>query len=666
MTVKKLLILATILLNSNIVSELPLFQPHLPFTPTGSHLINIVLSSPLQHITVQSNPQSEYMLHTYTIHTVKGLNFEISDHYLEQNDNTITIHTGYFRLVSKHSKSLILFLLLTNGNLIETVYAIKKSGFGTSDQVLFFNHVSLLNSQNILFITQFLKSLPHYNVQPFHANVVFFENDSNTVFILCYFCNSNFGQLVPFQRSSFKNLRKSALSLNSNGYGKTVHISAASMGSLLGSFADLMYLTAPKYLPTVSCLEGYSSHKSGLESLLSSIATCNYKQILGISSVQGELNISIIVYKNRFLVENKWHLHLQLTLPAIMKIESFNIGNRRGHHILNLDFLRKILRMAGCTYYNLYSAYDLSLFTVIEWQVWVAVAATCSTLVFITADLFKGFSVLSIWICLEVNLKKFDRRLLASVLLPMTFIGIVHQSYISSDSTRLREFPDSFSLLLDNGFKVHTSEEEAYLAKIIYYNFLPEYLKNDIEKTLNGYTPNDFFTHEKIPTTNLGEMVKFMAQNKIGVFGDFVEHMVFVNFINTNKILVDNTYTCLSIPGNNLRATGYMSGRTGFVFSKWFETGEFQKIERLANHFYSGQTSLRYSNVVFLDKMAYPQPIDSKSIVGLSCFGVFGMGCTIYCIGLLSLLFKIVKLKLCQLFTALLQFIRLFQSDYLL
>ncbi len=672
MAVKIFCILATIFMNRNKAFSSPIVQPHLPFTPTYSHLINIVISSPLQHIPVRNYPQQDNLHHTYTVHTAKGLNFELSDDYLEQYNNSITINTGYLRLVAKHTNAQIVFLLLTNGNLIETVYAIKKSGFGTSDQVLFFNHVYSLNERNLLFITQFLKSLPKNNVKPFHANVVFFENEGNTVYVLCYFCNSKFAQLIPLQHSSFENLQKQALLLNSNGHGRPVQILTPFKETLLESLVDILYLTAPKYLPNKSCLQGFPSHKSGLEFLLSSISTCNYKQILGISSVQGVLNISIILHQNTNLHENKWHMQLQLTLPVFMKTDSFNVGNRRGYQVLNLEFPRQILTMAGCTYYNLYSTYDLSLFTMIEWQVWLAVAVTCCTIVFITADLLKGFPILSIWICLKVNLKNFDRRLRASVLLPITFIGFVHQSYISSDSTRLREFPNGFSVWLDNGFKLYSSKEEAYWWQILYNNFIPEFAKKDIEKTLNGYTPENYFTHEEVPTTNLSEMVKFMAQKKIGIMGAIEEHLVFTNFVSTSKILVDNTYTCLTIPSSNftthflisLRATEYMSGRTRFVFSKWLETGEFQKVERLANNVYSGHKSLRYSNVIFLDKMAYPQPIDSKSIVGLSCFGVFVMGCTIYCIGFLLIFFKIVKRKILQVVTALTQFIMHFQLHY--
>lgn len=95
------------------------FRPYLPFTPTRIFLINIVISTSKQHITVQTLSQSVNVWHIFTIHYIKILNFEISDKSLRENNNVITTNTGYFRLISRYTNSPIAYLLFLNDNLAE-------------------------------------------------------------------------------------------------------------------------------------------------------------------------------------------------------------------------------------------------------------------------------------------------------------------------------------------------------------------------------------------------------------------------------------------------------------------------------------------------------------------------------------------------------------------
>lgn len=94
------------------------FRPYLPFTPTRSSLINIVISTSKQHIPFQTLYQSVNIWHIFTIHNIKSLNFEISDKSLRENNNIITTNTGYFRLISRYTNSPIVYLLFLNDNLV--------------------------------------------------------------------------------------------------------------------------------------------------------------------------------------------------------------------------------------------------------------------------------------------------------------------------------------------------------------------------------------------------------------------------------------------------------------------------------------------------------------------------------------------------------------------
>ncbi len=201
------------------------FLPHLPFTTTTDCLINIVVSAKYPSIPINNQAYLNELTHTFSIHDVSSLGFAISNKYLVGNNSIIDIKLGYFRLISKYNNGPIIFLMFTT-NILETIFAIEKSGFQTSDLVVFFSHVHQLNKQSIHTITSILHLISkNHMFKPFSASIIFFDLFQKSVYILCYFCDSKFGQLQQVNDNlSLINLRQSSLSLNSNGFGKTVLI----------------------------------------------------------------------------------------------------------------------------------------------------------------------------------------------------------------------------------------------------------------------------------------------------------------------------------------------------------------------------------------------------------------------------------------------------------
>lgn len=66
------------------------------------------------------------------------------------------------------------------------------------------------------------------------------------------------------------------------------------------------------------------------------------------------------------------------------------------------------------------------------------------------------------------------------------------------------------------------------------------------------------------------------------------------------------------------------------LFSKkYLESVELEKFDWLVHQINRNHQKLRGINAVFFDEVNLPQPIDSKSIVRLSCFTSFGIGSAI-------------------------------------
>ncbi len=212
------------------------FTPYVPFTSKKSCIVNIIKSSTLQRIPVVPNYSSTKFLHTYTIHSVSSLKFEISEESIVKQNQAITFKLGYLRLTNKYIECPIIFLLFTNDNLFEMLYAIQKSGFGKSEDALFFTQVSILNKRNIRIISHVLSRLPGSKFKPFNAQVLFFDFARINLHIMCYFCDSNFGQIHALRSNQLREIVLSGASLNSNGYGRKVkfYLSLGAIDHLIG------------------------------------------------------------------------------------------------------------------------------------------------------------------------------------------------------------------------------------------------------------------------------------------------------------------------------------------------------------------------------------------------------------------------------------------------
>lgn len=550
------------------------------------------------------------IFHTFTIHQVIKLDFAI----LENGNGAVNLTTRYFRLIPKHRSEQMVFLLFTK-YFLEILYVIEKSGFQNSDNVLFFSSLSPLNDKTVQITTELVKFLPKSKVSPFHAPIIYFQ------------VGTEFGTLICLQTQSLDEIKLAALSLNSNGYGQTVQF-LVSQSSLASFF--------PEVLPNDICFKQRASYQNNHKFILRKLKLCNRKFLLSFLSLQHELSISLTAKQSQIPIKQQtqrhWHLQFSGTPMVLLHYESLDMLNVEGNMHTNLEVLSELLEFSVCLFYADYTIYDLTIFTIVDWTAWTAILTTCILLAFIMFDISKAVSILGIMIGVSLDLEKFDRRLVWCFLLPLNIFCYVQQSYISSDSTRLRTIPTSLSWFIDRGFKLSVTYKS--ILEIGYYTIAPHFLKTELENILDGHGIEDFITEEKIPTTNITDVAKAVTKTRIIVSGLFEEHLFFRRFVGNNYLLIDDKYACFSRTSPeiqsyskiSLRITGYMSGRTNFLLMKAFETGEFEKFQRLSFYLHAHHKSVRSTKVTYLNKFAPPQPIDIKPIVGLSCFGIFILG----------------------------------------
>ncbi len=200
----------------------------------------------------------------------------------------------------------------------QTIYAIQKSGFSSSEQALFFNYVSL-SRKNTAELQKSFSSIVNYDFEPFHPNLIFYDLYSNSKYAVCYFCEPTFGKLSPLANMSLQNTQRNILALNSNGYGRVVQMDLI-MYNLIQTILS--------FLPVDLCVNTLSSYKNSLKTLLNGVTNCNRKIFLPYASMQGNLNVTFVFEEQYDSAghqnDKNWHLQIQVTVKAALDILPIN------------------------------------------------------------------------------------------------------------------------------------------------------------------------------------------------------------------------------------------------------------------------------------------------------------------------------------------------------
>lgn len=174
----------------------------LPLVFTKNALVNIVTLNQTNNrqtsllISETFLHYQKHALNTFISWTTGGLNLRIPDKALANN---ISLDSYYFKLQQKVPCKDLLFILITEGNFLETVNAIDNSGFGTSSSVPFFVLVNSLIDQVFQnFIQPLEDQLRRNQVRPFHANIIFFSNKWDAQLVYRYYCAGSLNKLLPF------------------------------------------------------------------------------------------------------------------------------------------------------------------------------------------------------------------------------------------------------------------------------------------------------------------------------------------------------------------------------------------------------------------------------------------------------------------------------------
>ncbi|CAL8143397.1 unnamed protein product [Orchesella dallaii] len=566
-------------------------------------------------------------VHTFTIIFQY---FNISDDEEIRTDGTnLTLKESYFRYGQKLRGSCIIFLLHTL-TFNETVAAIYKSGFGTSDETLFF----LQLTSSIEWTDHLMKfsALHIHSAFIFHANIVFLTNDSGKIGVHCYFCPPNPTRLHFINTTSIKSynhLKRIAQTLNAKGHGRHVLIQSA-----IGDLNIDKCLRSQKDLIPQTRINFYKHLRRH----------CKQPNIIIYFLTQQVLNATCITRKSDVpdneLDDFEWLIHLRFGEAVAQHTPNELIATRGS--ILILDNFE--VKLLSCVTTRSISQYvDYVFVTGINWSVWLSLFIASLSYAMFHKNLSLGLD--TIWHLFSLPcMLTHSRKLIFVYWICMIFLSCIYVSNISSDSVQLQEFP-SFSTLIKKGYKLWLPSKQTVsrlqrkFDKEVVVRFFSSALGNDmlkgrnLEETFNKtvdllYDGNGSRSVHLPEFENLPKLITSLTSHKLLLRDHGAAHRFGRAAVSEGLIHFENTKLCKFFDINDvsleltLRLWSYLSYRASTVLERFTETGIPMRFEKLQ----LGMTRkfIRGLTVVATGSCVPPKPIKLKSAVGVSVFDFQG------------------------------------------
>ncbi|CAL8143411.1 unnamed protein product [Orchesella dallaii] len=565
--------------------------------------------------------------------------FSITFQYLNISDDeeiytdatNLTLKESYFRFDQKLRGSCIIFMLHTL-TFNETVTAIYKSEFGTSDETLFFVQLpSVIQWEDHLMK---FSDLSQHSPFIFHANIVFLTNDSEKIGIHCYFCPPNPRRLHLINVTSIKsyhNLKRIIQSLNANGHGrhalvKTV-VADLKSDNCLKIKSDTIPRTRNKFY------QHLRKH-------------CSPPQMIIYFVTQQALNITIITKESDIpdneLNDFEWFIHLRFGESTVREVPNV-ITTTRGS-ILIMENLK--LKLLSCvTTRSILQNVDYVFVTGVHSSVWLALLVASLSYAMISENLYLGLD--TIWHLFSKSCwLTHPKRLICVYWICMIFLSCIYGSSISSESVQLQEFP-CLSTLLKKGHKLWiphkklVSKLQRKHYKEIGVGLLSSVLGKamvkgrNVDETFNKsidllYDGNGSHSVHFPEYHNLSKLIHSLTTHKLVLGEPKVARRFGKAAFSEGIIHFQNTKVCKFFNRNDLsfmlslRLWSYLSYRSSNVLRKFTEIGIQIRFEKLEIDI--KQNMVQEVAVSASGSCVPPEPIELNSAVGVSIFVLFVFG----------------------------------------
>lgn len=562
---------------------------------------------------------------TFTIRSVAELNDGIGyDGEINEIVKNLTIKSGYFRFELRFRKACTIFFVFPQ-TFNETVVSLQKSGYSTSDKVLFFIHVSEFSTRNEiikafqgdLFTTENKNSIIS---TPFYTNIVFFENfaKNGKIGLFCYFCPVTVNKFFMVDNETTATATSSLSTViwgffgrqRSNGHGRRV------------TYTAIYFVVATD----LCIMKSFQRRKSFYRSL----KFCwNPSESLVASEVMLLLNVTIIVARSRLYDDQAWISEWLLntyagesTLFAIPNV----IAHTRGGYYTHSEVPWKVI---SCVSYQSVRVVDYSLREIFVPELWLAIFAVCIALSAIYRKVEQGIDIVWIFVGWGCNLKH-PRKVVGFILIFLSIVAYTYSAGISSDLMKLAKLP-TFRRLLSKNFKLLIPHGKIVITSL--FSSLPKNLQTpvlDYFKSIPVELSDAMLVNRDIWNKTAIDIIENLVKERHMLWGNSIVHLM--HLLENGLKCIKETYLCKLISINDevdirfdlrqgYRVWGYLSSRMLFLHRMFFETG-FYIHARKGHRFISQQQfkGLKISDARGLMKWL---PMSIQSTVGVSTLYLF-------------------------------------------
>lgn len=560
------------------------FKAKLPFRITCDSVVNIITSNNCSNhwaIALLNSLQDENL---FTLSTVDNLDWviPIPDGSIEIAN--LTQNSGYFKFFSKHKQQLLTIFILLLGTVEETTIAIQQSGFARSDRTIYLIAVSNATLDNDIISGFKMTNLIKSEAPAFHATLAFFtaHEESNMIALYCMFCpeQQDHIRLLENDSTSIQQIKLKLDNLNGHGHGRTIYV---------GWFSGVGFLG--------ECYKYFKSHREGLNTFLQAINMCGSKGFFKFSPMQALLNVTFVFYKNQLPEESlevqEWFLETMYGEGYTQKIVN-SFAFTRGHiHFFTDD--EKYENMITCVdIVNLSDFNYFDMFSIISRRVWASIAVMVLCYTFIYKNIAHAVDLLWIFLGLSLTWTGHPRKLLWMYLIWATLFSLAYQSFVSSDSIRIRENYPSFGDFISQGYKLRV--EKLNFVDMIFTMLPPITYQKLMEMGDGEKKPVEYMTDMPLNSLvqlrqeGLFPLVKDLATKKLMLMANTQHGLIFKLFGKARVVRFKDHYLCkaIYIGGRfklsfkpTIRIWSYLSGRFAQLLQKWEEIGWFDKIQRL-------------------------------------------------------------------------------------
>ncbi|CAL8136173.1 unnamed protein product [Orchesella dallaii] len=359
----------------------------------------------------------------------------------EESDivNNITLQESYLRYYPKLRGDCLVFILHTL-NFNETVTAIHQSGYGTSDETIFFLQLPIWSEWNSHL--ESFSALHLHSPYIFHANIVFLGPNSNTSGVHCYVCLPNTLKLYLIKATSFKSflsLKRFAQQLNGNGHKRHLVLQSA--------ICDLNLDHCLKFKEDSTKQHNKNTFFKHIQ------AYCSPPMVVLFIATQQTLNVSL-VSKAKHVPEDElhdfeWLTQIRYGEMLIQRIPNHIITTRDRFLILR-NFRVKVLSCV--TAKSISQQFDYVIVTTLDVYTWLALLTVSLVYGVLYGSIFRGLDVM--WpLTSQACWLKHSRKSVCLLWVSLIFVTSFYSSSISSESMQLADLP-SFSRLLEIGYKL--------------------------------------------------------------------------------------------------------------------------------------------------------------------------------------------------------------------